>query len=72
MTTQFSHLQSGVNLSSSLLCSGLTQAMERYEYTTAMLTRVENTTLARRWWLLQMPLLFYNYYQAWYLIVPGT
>ena len=55
-----------------MLCSGLTEAMERYEYTTAMLIRVENTTLARRWWSLQVPLLLNNYYQALNLIVPGT
>ena len=49
VTTLFGHLQSGVNVSSSLLWSSQTQAKERYEYTTAMLTRVENTALARRW-----------------------
>ena len=72
VTTLFSHLQPGVNVSSSLLCSGLTQAKERYECTTAMLTGVENTTLVRRWWLLQVPSLLINYYQALNLIVHGT
>ena len=72
VTTDHCHFQPVVNVSSSLLCSGLTEAMERYEYTTAMLIRVENTTLARRWWSLQVPLLLNNYYQALNLIVPGT
>ena len=49
VTTLFGHLQSGVNVSSSLLWSSQTQAKERYEDTTAMLTGVENTALARRW-----------------------
>ena len=40
VTILFSHLQVGVNVFSSLQCSGLTQAKERYEYTTAMLFQV--------------------------------
>ena len=36
----FSHLQPGVNVFSSLQCSGLTQAKERYEYITAMVFQV--------------------------------
>ena len=60
LTTRFSHW------------SGQTQAKERYEYTTAMLTRVENTALARRSWLQQVPLLLDIYYQAVYVIVPVT
>ena len=40
VTTVFSHLQSGINVSSSLQCYGQTQAMERYEYTTTMMFKV--------------------------------
>ena len=42
------------------------------QYTTAMLTRVENTALVRRSWLLQVPLLLDIYYETVYVIVPGT